>query len=42
LITSTGGLRGVVVITDRGQILARAGNVWQQLQSGTDFLIPGQ
>jgi len=42
LVTSTGGLRGVVVITDRGTVLARAGNGWQQLQTGTDFLIPGQ
>jgi len=31
-----------VVITDGGKILARAGNGWQQLQTGTDFMIPGQ
>jgi Lipoprotein LpqB beta-propeller domain/Sporulation and spore germination len=42
LITSTGGLRGVVVTTDRGKVLARSGNGWQELQTGTDFLIPGQ
>ena len=42
LVTSTGGLRGVVVITDRDKVLTRAGNGWQQLQTGTDFLIPGQ
>jgi hypothetical protein len=42
LVTSTGGLRGVVVITDRGKVLARAGNGWQPLQTGTDFLIPGE
>ena len=42
LVTSTGGLRGVVVITDRGKVLARAGNGWQPLQTGTDFMIPGQ
>ena len=42
LVTSTGGLRGVVVLTDRGKILARAGNGWQVLQTGTDFLIPGE
>jgi hypothetical protein len=41
-VTSTGGLRGVVVVTDRGKVLARAGNGWQQLQSGTDFLMPGE
>jgi len=42
LVTNTGGLRGVVVLTDRGQILARAGSGWQVLQTGTDFLIPGE
>ena len=42
LVTNTGGLRGVVVITDRGKVLARAGNGWQVLQTGTDFLIPGE
>ena len=42
LVTNTGGLRGVVVLTDRGQILARAGSGWQVLQNGTDFLIPGE
>jgi hypothetical protein len=42
LVTNTGGLRGVVVLTDQGKILARAGNSWQPLQTGTDFLIPGE
>jgi hypothetical protein len=42
LVTSAGGARGVVVITDQAKVLARAGNGWQQLQSGTDFLIPGE
>jgi hypothetical protein len=42
LVTNTGGLRGVVVLTDRGKILARAGIGWQVLQTGTDFLIPGE
>jgi Sporulation and spore germination len=42
LVTNTGGLRGVVVLTDGGQIKARAGNSWQTLQTGTDFLIPGE
>jgi hypothetical protein len=42
LVTNTGGLRGIVVLTDRGKILARAGNGWQPLQTGTDFLIPGE
>ena len=42
LVTNTGGLRGVVVVTDQGKVLARAGNGWQQLQTGSDFLIPGE
>jgi Lipoprotein LpqB beta-propeller domain/Sporulation and spore germination len=42
LVTNSGGPRGVVVITDRGQVLALAGNGWQQLQTGSDFLIPGE
>jgi Lipoprotein LpqB beta-propeller domain/Sporulation and spore germination len=42
LVTNTGGLRGVVVLTDRGKVLARAGSGWQVLQTGTDFLIPGE
>ena len=42
LVTSTGGLRGIVVTTDRGKVLAREGNGWLELQTGTDFLIPGQ
>lgn len=42
LVTNTGGLRGVVVLTDAAQIKARAGSGWQVLQTGTDFLIPGQ
>jgi len=42
LVTSTGGVRGVVVVADPGKVLARAGNGWQQLQKGTDFLIPGE
>jgi Lipoprotein LpqB beta-propeller domain/Sporulation and spore germination len=41
LVTNTGGLRGIVVMTDAGRILARAGSGWQVLQTGTDFLIPG-
>ena len=42
LVTNTGGLRGVVVLTNQGKVLARAGNGWQVLQTGTDFLIPGE
>ena len=42
LVTNTGGLRGVVVLTDAAQIKARAGSGWQVLQTGTDFLIPGE
>jgi hypothetical protein len=42
LVTNTGGLRGVVVLTKQGKILARVGSGWQVLQTGTDFLIPGE
>jgi hypothetical protein len=42
LVTNTYGLRGVVVLTDEGKIKARAGKGWQVLQTGTDFLIPGE
>ena len=42
LVTNTGGLRGLVVVTDQGKILARAGSGWQVLETGTDFLIPGE
>jgi hypothetical protein len=42
LVTNTGGLRGQVVITDQGKILARAGSGWQLLENGTDFLVPGE
>lgn len=42
LVTNTGGLRGVVVLTDGGKVLARVGNGWEVLQNGTDFLIPGE
>ena len=38
LVTNTGGLRGVVVITNRGEVLARAGSGWQVLRYlGTTF-----
>jgi hypothetical protein len=30
------------VLARAGKVLARAGNGWQQLQTGTDFLIPGE
>jgi hypothetical protein len=42
LVTNTGGLRGVVVLTNQGKVLARAGNGWQVLQTGSDFLFPGE
>ena len=42
LVTNTSGLRGVVVLTNQGKVWARAGNGWQVLQNGTDFLIPGE
>lgn len=40
-ITSMGGPRGIIVITDEGQVLARAGSTWREVATGTDLLIPG-
>jgi hypothetical protein len=42
LVTNAGGVRGVAVVTDSGKVVARAGNGWQQLQNGSDFLIAGE
>jgi hypothetical protein len=40
-LTTTGGIRGLVVITDRGTVLTKAGNGWQPLGVGTDLVVPG-
>ena len=40
-LTTTGGIRGLVVVTGRGVVLTKAGNGWQPLGVGTDLVVPG-
>lgn len=40
-VTTTGGPRGLVVSTESGQIMLRAGRSWIQMASGSDFVVPG-
>jgi hypothetical protein len=40
-LTTTGGVRGLVVVTGRGVVLSKAGNGWQPLGDGTDLVVPG-
>ncbi|HET7400010.1 MAG TPA: GerMN domain-containing protein [Intrasporangium sp.] len=41
-ITSVGGPRGLVVITDEDRVLVRAGATWREIATGTDLLVPGR
>ncbi len=41
-ITTVGGPRGLIVITDEGSVLARAGATWRKINEGTDLLVPGR
>ena len=41
-ITTVNAERGLVVTTDRGEVLIRAGNRWQGVGQGSDFLVPGR
>jgi hypothetical protein len=41
-ITTVNAERGLMVTTDRGQVLIRAGNRWQPVGAGTDFLVPAR
>jgi hypothetical protein len=38
-ISTVNAERGLVVTTDRGEVLIRAGNRWQFVGKGTDFLV---
>jgi hypothetical protein len=40
-ITTVNAERGLLVTTDRDQVLIRAGNRWQPIGPGSDFLVPG-
>lgn len=41
-ITTVGGARGIICITDRQKIMARVGLGWTEINSGTDLLVPGR
>lgn len=41
-ITTAGGSRGLILLTDDGRILAKAGLNWRELSEGTDLLVPGR
>ncbi len=41
-ITTVGGPRGLIIITDEGSVLARAGATWRKIDEGTDLLVPGR
>ncbi|WP_155893033.1 LpqB family beta-propeller domain-containing protein [Intrasporangium chromatireducens] len=41
-ITTVGGARGIMIVTDTGQVLARAGRTWPVVSNGTDILVPGR
>ncbi len=41
-LTTVGGPRGLIIITDEGSVLARAGATWRKIDEGTDLLVPGR
>jgi hypothetical protein len=41
-ITTLNGERGLMVTTDRAEVLLRAGNRWQSVGAGTDFIVPAR
>ena len=41
-ITTVNGERGLVVVTDRDEVLIRAGNRWQSVGQGSGFLVAGR
>jgi hypothetical protein len=40
-LTTTGGPRGLVVTTERGSIVVRAGRRWIELGKGLDLAVAG-
>ncbi len=42
VITSVGGSRGLIVITDEKVVWVRAGATWHQIGEGTDVVVPGR
>lgn len=41
-ITTVGGPRGIVVVTDDQRVLVRTGSTWLPVGRGTDLLVPGR
>jgi hypothetical protein len=41
-ITTVGGSRGIMIVTDTHQVHARAGRTWPVIANGTDVLVPGR
>jgi hypothetical protein len=40
-ITTVGGPRGLLLVTNDGRVLARAGSNWPLIERGSDLLVPG-
>jgi hypothetical protein len=41
-ITTVNGERGLVVVTDKDEVLIRAGNRWQSVGKGSAFMVAGR
>jgi hypothetical protein len=41
-ITTAGTLRGLIYLTDDGDVLAKAGLDWRRIASASDLLVPGR
>jgi hypothetical protein len=41
-ITTVGGSRGIMIVTDTHEVHARAGRTWPVVAHGTDVLVPGR
>lgn len=41
-ITTAGGLRGLICLTDDGDVRAKAGLSWRSIATGSDLLLPGR
>ena len=41
-ITTAGGQRGLICLTDDKKVMAKAGLSWRQIGEGTDLLVPGR
>lgn len=41
-LTTVGGSRGIMIVTDTHEVHARAGRTWPVIAEGTDILVPGR